>query len=116
MNIFNNKILKITACIFIFMLFSCRLLSQTTIIQGTVKDSITGEPISYVTIRFDNSAIGGLSDDNGNFRIGNRQNKNVVVFSLMGYNSKKITIPSGTTSKMEVLLSPEGVKIGRAHV
>lgn len=98
------------------VLFCSRLLSQTTIIQGTVRDSISKEPISFVTIRFDNSAIGDLSDDNGKFRIGNKQNKNTAVFSLMGYQTKKVTVPVGRTTSMDVLLAPEGVNLNEIVV
>ena len=34
--------------------------------SGIVKDSITGEPLPFVSVYFDGSTIGAMTDDNGN--------------------------------------------------
>lgn len=97
---------------FLLFLFPCYIFSQnTTVVQGVVRDSLTREVISYATIRFEDSTVGDLSDDSGKFRLRNRQNKNVLVVSLMGYHTKKTTVPIGKTTTLEVLLSPEGVNL-----
>lgn len=101
---------RIAFCISLAFVFCSNLNSQTTI-QGIVRDSISGEPISFATVRFDKSTIGGLSDDDGKYKLSNQQNKNVVIFSLMGYNTKKVIVPVGITTTMDVLLSPEGVSL-----
>ena len=35
--------------------------------SGIVKDSITGEPLPFVSVYFDGSTIGAMTDDNGTF-------------------------------------------------
>lgn len=98
-------------CFSILFIFCINSFTQTTTIQGIVKDSLSGEPISFVTIRFDDSTVGGFSEDDGKYKLSNRQNKTTVIFSLMGYNSKRITIPEGKVTSMNILLSPEGVHL-----
>ncbi|WP_321571781.1 carboxypeptidase-like regulatory domain-containing protein, partial [Parabacteroides goldsteinii] len=37
--------------------------------SGIVKDSITGEPLAFVSVYFDGSTIGAMTDDNGAFAL-----------------------------------------------
>ena len=41
--------------------------------SGIVKDSITGEPLPFVSVYFDGSTIGAMTDDNGAFILQNNQ-------------------------------------------
>ena len=41
--------------------------------SGIVKDSITGEPLPFVSVYFDGSTIGAMTDDNGTFTLQNNQ-------------------------------------------
>ncbi|GAB6012348.1 DUF5686 and carboxypeptidase-like regulatory domain-containing protein [Viscerimonas tarda] len=108
---------KIIFLYILSLLFCNNIHAQvTTAIQGTVKDSITGAPIPYATVRFEGSIVGELTDDAGKYRIRNRTEKNVVVFSLMGYLSKEVTIPVGQVTQMNVLLVPEGVSLDEVVV
>jgi len=112
MNIFLKKeIAGVFFCFLLLLIFCNNAFSQTTGIQGVVRDSITGAPISFVTIRFENSTIGGFSEDDGKYKLINRQNNTVVIFSLMGYNTKQFKIPAGKITTMDILLSPEGVHL-----
>ncbi|MFR9166492.1 MAG: carboxypeptidase-like regulatory domain-containing protein [Dysgonomonas sp.] len=115
MNI-DNRIIKTGLFVIILSIFCLDALAQVTSIQGTVRDSITGKPISYATIRFDQSTSGGLSDEEGHFKISNNSNKNVVICTLMGYNTKSITIPKGRLTTMDILLSPEGVNLSEVVI
>jgi len=92
------------------------LFSQTTTIQGIVRDSVSGTPISFVTVRFEDTPAGGLSDDDGKFKLTNRLAKNTAAFSLMGYRTKRIIVPVGTTTTLDVLLAPDGVNLSEVVV
>ena len=99
-----------------FLLFCNDVYSQVTTIQGSVKDSITGESIAYVTVRFDGTTIGDFTNNNGKFKLKSTQNKNVVVFSLMGYVTKEITVPAGKVTNLNVMLVPDGVGLNEVVI
>ena len=40
---------------------------QNTIIKGIVTDSITGERLPYVSLKFEGTTIGAATDGDGNF-------------------------------------------------
>lgn len=90
--------------IILFFLFSTALSAQ---IKGVVKDSITGEPIPYVSIWVENKDIGTTTDEKGYFLL-QLEDKNLnVVFSVLGHETK--TVVSSKIS--EVLLIQKTVQI-----
>lgn len=93
LNSMREKIL-----ILIFFIVSQIAFSQ---IKGVVKDSISGEPISYVNIWVENETIGTTSEADGRFSLDMNQDKNIV-FSVLGYEKK---ILNGTNVSL-VQLNP----------
>ena len=73
--------------LFIFINFS--LSAQT---KGVVKDSLTGKPIPYVNIWVENENIGATSEENGAFIIYPTPKSKTLIFSVLGYETKKISI------------------------
>lgn len=100
----------------LFTLLSANLYSQTTIVHGVVRDSVTNQPIEYATVRFDGTSIGKLTDDDGKFTISNTSGTQTLIISLMGYDSKTIKIPPKQTSRIEVKLKASGVQLGEVVV
>jgi len=87
---------------FLFFFITFSLSAQ---IKGVVKDSISGEPIPYVNIWVENEAIGATSENNGSFSLDIKDEK-VLVFSALGYETKRISSKIGT-----VLLKPKVVEL-----
>lgn len=56
-------------------------------IKGVVKDSITKEPIAYVSIWVENKNLGVTSEKDGSFEIETTEESNLL-FSIIGYNNK----------------------------
>ncbi|NDW09768.1 DUF5686 and carboxypeptidase-like regulatory domain-containing protein [Dysgonomonas sp. 520] len=108
MSVKSNKsyIKKLIAAISLLLVIQSYSFSQTTTVQGVVKDSITGNIIEFAIVRFDDSAVGNISDEKGKFKISNNSKKNQVVVSLMGYKTWTKTVPIGKTTTLEVLLQP----------
>ena len=46
---------------------------QPVSVSGIVKDSVTGEALPFVSVYFDGSTIGAMTDDNGAFSLQNNQ-------------------------------------------
>ena len=84
--IFLNR-MREKILILIFFIVSQIAFSQ---IKGVVKDSISGEPISYVNIWVENEMIGTTSEADGSFSLDVKEEK-VLVFSALGYETKKIS-------------------------
>jgi hypothetical protein len=59
-------------------------------IIGTVKDSKTKEPISFVNIGVENQNIGVSANENGEFVLPNLKSDDIVIFSAVGYKILKI--------------------------
>lgn len=81
--------------------------TTNTTIRGIVKDSVTLEPIPFVTIQFDGTNLGVFSDDNGTFKLSNRNNSTTVTISFIGYKNKTFKIPAGRVTETEILLQPD---------
>jgi len=72
-------------------------------IQGVVRDSISGEPLSFVNVYDLTGEKGVLTDDEGRFRISSSRNKSRLKVSSLGYNAKEMTATPGIP--VEFLLS-----------
>lgn len=73
---------------FYFLFFISFSLSAQ--IRAVVKDSISGQPIPYVTIWVENETIGTTSEIDGRFSLNVNENKRLV-FSALGYEIKNTT-------------------------
>ena len=63
--------------------------------SGIVKDSITGEPLPFVSVYFDGSTIGAMTDDNGTFTLQNNQGYTKLAAASLGYDTKFIDLKPG---------------------
>lgn len=90
---------------------------QITSASGVVKDSITGELLPFVSVYFDGSTIGGMTDDEGLFSIQNDQGYVKVAAVSLGYDTKVIDVKRGQkNSDLEILLKPTAFEIGEVVV
>lgn len=95
------------------MLYAQRITSAS----GIVRDSISGEPLSYVSVLFDNSTIGAMTDDNGAFTIQNDKGLTKLVISSLGYDTKAINLKVNTRNDLlEIDLKPTTFEISEVVV
>ena len=108
-----------------WLLFLCLLcgISQYTYAQsitsasGIVKDSITGEPLSYVSVLFKNTTIGAMTDDNGGFSLQNSNGHSTILISSMGYTDKEIKLRAGKKNDgLNVLLRPTSYELSEVVI
>ena len=108
-----------------WLLFLCLLcgISQYTYAQsitsasGIVKDSITGEPLSYVSVLFKNTTIGAMTDDNGGFSLQNSNGHSTILVSSMGYTDKEIKLRPGKKNEgLNVLLRPTSYELSEVVI
>ena len=85
--------------------------------SGIVKDSITGEPLPFVSVYFDGSTIGAMTDDNGTFTLQNNQGYTKLAAASLGYDTKFIDRKAGKKNdNLEVLLKPTAFEISEVVV
>ena len=85
--------------------------------SGIVKDSIPGEPLPFVSVYFDGSTIGAMTDDNGTFTLQNNQGYTKLAAASLGYDTKFIDLkPGKKNDNLEVLLKPTAFEISEVVV
>lgn len=85
--------------------------------SGIVKDSVTGEPLSYVSVLFENSTIGTMTDDNGRFSLQNDQGLSTLVVSSLGYDNKFVHLKAGKKNDgLDILIRPTSFEIAEVVV
>ena len=59
-------------------------------LKGVITDSITHEPLMYISVYYEGKGVGGVSNANGEYQIETRKGWNEVTFSSVGYRTKVI--------------------------
>ena len=85
--------------------------------SGIVRDSVSGEPLSYVSVMFENSTIGAMTDDDGAFSLQNDKGLTRLVVSSLGYDNKVVNLKAGQKNdNLDILLSPTSFQIAEVEV
>ena len=88
------------------LLFVFVLVNQTLAqITGVLKDAKTGEPIPYANVFYEGKGVGGITDMDGRFQVDKFPEWKALVFSSVGYTTKKVPIDN-RTKELEVMLEP----------
>ncbi len=66
-------------------------------ISGTVTDSITAEPLQYVSVWIKNKPLGATTDKDGQFIIDYAKAGDTLVASFLGFSKKEIIAEDGMT-------------------
>jgi uncharacterized protein YifN (PemK superfamily) len=74
----------------LIILFFTNILAAQT--KGVVKDSITGQPVPYVSIWVENENIGTTSEENGTFTINTTSKSKMLIFSSLGFKTKSVAV------------------------
>jgi hypothetical protein len=90
--------------------FFCTQSNSQTIFTGVVKDSLTNEPIPFVSIAYENTSRGTVTNAQGEFRcsIDTTQSR-FILFSCIGYD--KLRVPASRTSLACLRMKPATVQL-----
>ena len=78
--------------------------AQNLTVTGVVKDSSTGEPVPFASIRLDGTMVGGMTDIDGIYSM-NAPADGVLIFSSIGYKDAIVNIAG--KAQHDVMLSPD---------
>lgn len=105
-----NKIALLAIVIISMAGISARAQSTITL-NGIVRDSLTHEPIPYAAVFLKGSDRGGLTDEDGRFKIVTAKNFTAIEVSSMGYESKTVFPKKNGKYDLSIDLMPIGVKL-----
>jgi len=101
-NCFQRIVLKCTLLLFLFISFFSSAQNNTTIIYGTVSDSLF-KPIKLVSISVVGTQINTLSANNGFYELKVSTGINfTLAFSYLGYRVVKVNLPASTEPRREI--------------
>ncbi len=65
-------------------------------IKGVITDSLTNEPLMYISVYYEGKGVGAISNAKGEYQIETRKGWNEVTFSAIGYVTRVIKIQPDT--------------------
>jgi TonB-linked SusC/RagA family outer membrane protein len=92
-----------------FLLISSNLVAQQKSVNGKISSSEDGGPLPGATIKVKGSTTGTTTDADGNYRIQLSTGNQVLVFSLIGFLTKEVTV--GTQSSINVSLETDSKQL-----
>jgi len=111
-----NRSITLAAIVFVLTSFTLQTMAQAEV-SGQVRDSVTREALSFCTVgalnRQDSLVAGGITDDNGFFRISLNPGAYRLIISFVGYVTDTMQLTVGTENKY---LGTIRLKAGRAEL
>jgi outer membrane receptor protein involved in Fe transport len=88
--------------------------AQNIVLNGTLRNSVTGEPVPSVSVSVKGGPAGTFTNENGSFRIGVPNLPVVLVFSSVGFQPQEVNVTSATQA-LDISLEP-GTSLGQEVV
>lgn len=87
------RMLRVAAvCVVFFGLHGMPALGQERVVQGTVTDGVTGEPLPGANVSVQGTQVGTTTGTDGTYQIEIPDSDAVLVFSFVGYREKNIRV------------------------
>ncbi len=97
--------------------FSSVKAQNETFIQAIVKDSLSGEPVSFSSVQLYGTNIGTATDIDGYFSLRNVPEATELLVSSVGYKTKSVAIPQESLKKtFVILLCPDNIGLDEVVV
>ena len=97
--------------------FSSIKAQSFTSASGIVRDSVSGELLPFVSVYFEGSTIGAMTDDNGVFSLKNNQGFTKLAITSLGYDTKVIDLKAGKANEnLLILLKPTSFELSEVVV
>ena len=100
----------------LFLLLGCCISVSAQNIQGVVTDSLTNEPIPYLSVFYEGKGVGSITDNDGKYKVETRKGWNKLTFSAVGYVTKVVNIIPGVTKNLNVRMRPDDIMLDEVVV
>ncbi|WP_025069246.1 DUF5686 and carboxypeptidase-like regulatory domain-containing protein [Bacteroides gallinarum] len=84
-------------------------------IKGVITDSLTHEPLMYITVQYEGKGVGSISNADGEYQVETHKGWDELTFSAIGYITKKVKI-TPDTKVLNVKLTPADVMLSEVVV
>ena len=99
----------------LFLLSLFVSISASAQIKGVITDSLTNEPLMYITVQYEGKGVGGISNANGEYQVETHKGWDELTFSAVGYISKTVRVGSNNQT-VNVKLAPDNVLLNEVVV
>lgn len=100
----------------LFLLLGCCVSASAQQLQGVVTDSLTNEPIPYLSVFYEGKGVGSITDNDGHYKVETRKGWNKLTFSAVGYVTKVVNIIPGVTKTLNVKIRPDDIMLDEVVV
>ena len=100
----------------LFLLLGCCISVSAQNIQGVVTDSLTNDPIPYLSVIYEGKGVGSITDNDGHYKVETRKGWNKLTFSAVGYVTKVVNIIPGVTKNLNVRMRPDDIMLDEVVV
>lgn len=94
----------------LFLLFLFASIGASAQIKGVITDSLTNEPLMYITVQYEGKGVGGISNGKGEYQVETRKGWDELTFSAVGYITQKVKITPGTKI-LNVKMVPDDIML-----
>ena len=84
-------------------------------IKGVVTDSLTNEPLMYITVQYEGKGVGAITNAEGEYHVETRKGWDELMFSAIGYITKRVKL-TPDTKVLNVQLAPADVMLSEVVV
>lgn len=107
---------KLFFAILLFLLSFSVAVCQTRSAGGVVIDAATGKPMVYISVYFQHTSSGCITDYDGKFFVKDSSGADTLVVDAIGYEKQFIRIPPEGSTGMKILLEPASIQLAGAVV
>lgn len=108
-----NKLYLKIIYIFLFTFNVSALFAQQ--IRGVITDSLTSEPLMYISVFYEGKGVGSISNIKGEYVVENRPEWKELTFSAVGYNTKVVRITPNTRT-LNIKLAPGDILLNEVVI
>ncbi len=84
-------------------------------IKGVVTDSLTNEPLMYITVQYEGKGVGAITNAEGEYQVETRKGWDELMFSAIGYITKRVKL-TPDIKVLNVQLAPADVMLSEVVV
>ena len=88
-----KRLYNITLILLLLLFASAGASAQ---IRGVITDSLTHEPLMYITVQYEGKDVGGISNADGEYHVEAHKGWDELTFSAIGYVTKKVKFAPGS--------------------
>lgn len=110
--VYYMRFTDIRLYIFTIIILICTIYPSLAVAEGTreikgvVIDSLTNQPLPYVSVYLQGTTNGAMTDEQGMFKFKSSSTNSILVASSLGYHDQKYPITKGVSTSVTIYMKP----------